>query len=68
MSAGTTVHWHGLEVDGDQDGGPHSGVLPGETWNPNFTIRQPTATLWYHPHLLHTTGEQVYMELRDCFI
>ncbi|MEK3822190.1 multicopper oxidase domain-containing protein [Cytobacillus sp. FSL W8-0315] len=67
MSVGTTVHWHGLEVDGDQDGGPHSGILPGETWNPNFTISQPAATLWYHPHLLHTTGEQVYMGLAGLF-
>ncbi|MBT2710975.1 multicopper oxidase domain-containing protein [Bacillus sp. ISL-47] len=67
MSTGTTVHWHGLEVDGDQDGGPHSGIQPGDTWNPQFTIKQPAATLWYHPHLLHTTGEQVYMGLAGLF-
>ncbi|MEN1970585.1 multicopper oxidase domain-containing protein [Lentibacillus sp. N15] len=46
----TTIHWHGLEVDGDADGGPHSGIQPGESWTPEFTIDQPAATLWYHPH------------------
>src|SRR5699024_4296028 len=24
----TTIHWHGLAVDGDEDGGPHSGIQP----------------------------------------
>ena len=64
----TTVHWHGLEVDGDQDGGPHSGIQPGTTWNPKFKIEQNAATLWYHPHLLHETGEHVYKGLAGLFI
>jgi len=64
----TTVHWHGLEVDGDQDGGPHSGIQPGTTWNPQFKIEQNAATLWYHPHLLHETGEHVYKGLAGLFI
>ena len=34
----TTVHWHGLEVDGEMDGGPHSPIMPGKQWNPSFTI------------------------------
>lgn len=46
----TTIHWHGLEVSGDKDGGPHSAINPGDTWSPRFTINQPAATLWYHPH------------------
>lgn len=64
----TTLHWHGLEVDGEQDGGPHSGIQPGTTWNPQFTIDQPAATLWYHPHLFHKTGEQVYKGLAGLFL
>jgi len=63
----TTVHWHGLEVDGENDGGPHSRIRPGETWNPKFTVTQPASTLWFHPHLLHKTGEQVYKGLAGLF-
>ena len=59
----TTVHWHGLEVDGGQDGGPHDGIKVGEIWKPEFTVEQPAATLWYHPHLKGTTADQVYMGL-----
>ncbi|MFC5591643.1 multicopper oxidase family protein [Sporosarcina soli] len=68
LGEATTVHWHGLEVDGEQDGGPHSGIQPGTTWNPKFTIEQPAATLWYHPHLIHKTGEHVYKGLAGLFI
>lgn len=67
LSEDTTVHWHGLEVDGEKDGGPHTKIKPGDTWSPTFTINQPAATLWYHPHLLHKTGEQVYKGLAGLF-
>ena len=63
----TTVHWHGLEVAGEMDGGPHQVVDSNTTWEPSFTIDQPAATLWYHPHLLHKTGEQVYKGLAGLF-
>lgn len=63
----TTVHWHGLEVPGEMDGGPHQVVDPNTSWQPHFTIDQPAATLWYHPHLLHKTGEQVYKGLAGLF-
>ncbi|MFC4767680.1 multicopper oxidase family protein [Effusibacillus consociatus] len=59
----TTVHWHGLELPGDMDGGPHNGIQPNETWNPQFTINQSAATLWFHPHPIHKTGAQVYKGL-----
>ncbi|WP_422484755.1 multicopper oxidase family protein [Gudongella sp. DL1XJH-153] len=64
----TTIHWHGLEVGGEDDGGPHSGIQPGETWTPEFTIDQPAATLWYHPHPESNTGRQVYKGLAGLFI
>ncbi|MGG6447409.1 multicopper oxidase family protein [Pseudobacillus badius] len=67
LAEATTVHWHGLEVDGEQDGGPHNGIKPGTTWNPQFKIEQSAATLWYHPHLLHETGEHVYKGLAGLF-
>ncbi len=63
LSFATTIHWHGLVVDGDQDGGPHQGILPGESWNPSFMVDQPAATLWYHPHLMGNTADQVYYGL-----
>lgn len=59
----TTLHWHGLVVDGEQDGGPHQGIQPGDSWNPTFTIDQPAATLWYHPHFMGDTADQVYYGL-----
>ncbi|MFS0672078.1 multicopper oxidase family protein [Ornithinibacillus sp. 179-J 7C1 HS] len=64
----TTLHWHGLLVDGENDGGPHSGIKPGETWEPEFTIEQPAATLWYHPHMMNATAKQVYEGLTGLFI
>lgn len=67
LSEPTTVHWHGLKVDGEMDGGPHSSIMPGNQWNPSFTINQPASTLWYHPHQQGKTGEQVYKGLAGLF-
>ena len=67
LDESTTVHWHGLEVPAEMDGGPHQGIEPKSTWTPSFTINQPAATLWYHPHLLGKTGEQVYKGLAGLF-
>lgn len=60
LDEATTLHWHGLRIDGKYDGGPHGGIMAGETWEPEFTIEQPAATLWYHPHLMERTAKQVY--------
>jgi len=67
LESSTTVHWHGLEVTGEMDGGPHQGIAPNSSWIPEFTIDQAAATLWYHPHLLNLTGEQVYKGLAGLF-
>ena len=64
----TTIHWHGLEVSGDEDGGPHSGIQSGESWTPEFKIEQLAATLWYHPHPEKNTGKQVYQGLAGLFL
>ncbi|MCB0809817.1 MAG: multicopper oxidase domain-containing protein, partial [Flavobacteriales bacterium] len=55
----TTVHWHGLHVAPQNDGGPHSAILPGGTWSPSFTIMDKAGTYWYHPHPHGKTMEQV---------
>lgn len=63
----TTVHWHGLHVNGDDDGGPHQPIVPGATWSPSFYVRQPASTAWYHPHAEGSTAEQVYRGLAGLF-
>lgn len=64
----TSVHWHGLHVPAEWDGGPRQEIRPGGTWNPRFTINQPAATLWYHPHAMGLTGEHAYMGLAGLFV
>jgi len=64
----TTVHWHGLLIPSDVDGGPHQLVQPGATWRPTLPIRQPAATLFYHPHVHGRTAEQVYAGLAGLLI
>nr|WP_102691430.1 multicopper oxidase domain-containing protein [Rummeliibacillus pycnus] len=59
----TTFHWHGLEIPGNEDGGPHKVLKPGETETIHFTVKQDAATLWFHPHPMHETGKQVFMGL-----
>ena len=63
----TTVHWNGLEVDGEMDGGPNQVIDTNTTWSPSFVIDQVASTLWFHPHVLHKTGEQVYKGLAGLF-
>jgi FtsP/CotA-like multicopper oxidase with cupredoxin domain len=64
----TSVHWHGMHLPAAMDGGPHQEVAPGATWRPEWTIDQPAATLWYHPHPHGRTEEQVYRGLAGMFI
>lgn len=55
----TTIHWHGLHVAPENDGGPHTSILPNAQWTPSFTILDKAATYWYHPHLHYKTNEHV---------
>jgi blue copper oxidase len=59
----TTVHWHGLEVPGDVDGGPQGIIKPGASRTVTFTPTQRAATCWFHPHQHGKTGYQVAMGL-----
>ena len=38
------------------------------TWEPVFSIDQPAATLWFHPHVIGTTAIQVYYGLAGLLI
>ena len=58
-----STHWHGLLVPGEHDGGPHLAIAPGATWQPEMTIAQDPATIWYHSHIHERTAEQVYFGL-----
>ncbi|MDO8578684.1 MAG: multicopper oxidase domain-containing protein [Dehalococcoidales bacterium] len=64
----TTVHWHGVLVPGEMDGGPHQTIAAGSEWNQSYVINQPAGTMWYHAHPLGTTGPQVYKGLAGLFI
>ena len=55
----TTIHWHGMHVSAENDGGPHTIILPGATWNPSFTVMDRAGTYWYHPHLHEKTNLHV---------
>ena len=55
----TTIHWHGMHVAPQNDGGPHTVILPGSTWQPQFTVMDNAAAYWYHPHLHMKTAEHV---------
>lgn len=55
----TTIHWHGMHVAPENDGGPHITIPPGTTWSPSFTVLDWASTYWYHPHLHMHTNEHV---------
>jgi blue copper oxidase len=64
----TTIHWHGMHLPAAADGGPHQPIEPGATWSPGWTIDQPAATLWYHPHLHQRTEDHVYRGIAGLFL
>ena len=59
----TTVHWHGLEIPGEVDGGPQGIIRAGDSRSVTFTPQQRAATCWFHPHQHGQTGRQVAMGL-----
>jgi suppressor of ftsI len=64
----TTLHWHGMHLPAEMDGGPHQPVAPGQQSDPSWTVDQPAATLWYHPHPHGETERQVGMGLAGMVI
>ena len=64
----TTVHWHGMHLPAEMDGGPHQMVAPDASWSPEWDIDQPAATLWYHPHPHGETEDHVARGLAGMFI
>jgi blue copper oxidase len=68
MDEETTTHWHGMSLPAVADGGPHSPIEPGATWTARWTVDQPAATLWYHPHPHGRTEDQVHRGLAGMVI
>lgn len=64
----TTLHWHGMHLPAVMDGGPHQMIEPGERWSPAWTVDQPAATLWFHPHPHGATADQVYRGAAGLFL
>lgn len=64
----TTLHWHGMHLPAEMDGNVHSVIAPNKSWDVAFDIKQPAATLWYHPHVMGNTGSQVYRGLAGLII
>lgn len=57
----TTMHWHGLHVSPENDGGPHIVIEDQDRWQPSFEILDHASTYWYHPHYHHKTHDHVQM-------
>lgn len=64
----SSLHWHGFHLPATEDGGPHQEIAPGQTWNPSFDVVQFAGTYWYHSHVMHKSGEQVYKGLAGMII
>ena len=73
----TTTHWHGMHLPAMMDGGPHSPIGPGQTWQATWKMLNRAGTYWYHPHphssigladSLNTTSWQVYQGLAAMMI
>jgi len=50
LDANSTIHWHGFKIPADMDGGPDTPVIAGGSKTYSFTMDQPAAPLWFHPH------------------
>ncbi len=64
----STLHWHGMLIPSSVDGGPHNSIRAGGVWQPALAVRQPAATLWFHPHPHGRTGRQVYSGMAGMMI
>ena len=68
LDADSTIHWHGFKIPAIMDGGPDVPVASGTIKEYTFTMNQPAAPLWFHPHPDMQTGKQVYMGLAGAFL
>lgn len=59
----TSIHWHGLLIQGVMDGAPgfngYQPIMPGQTYTYRFKLRQ-AGTYWYHSHSASQEQEGMY--------
>jgi len=62
-----SLHWHGVEVDGDSDGTgvTQNHLTPGESYTYRFIAPRP-GIFWFHPHM--KPGAQVFAGMYGAFI
>ena len=67
LSAPSSIHWHGIELNNASDGTAVSQdpVMPGESFVYRFQVTRP-GIFWYHPHIKPTN--QVFKGLYGSFI
>jgi len=68
LMSDSTIHWHGFKIPANMDGGPDFPVAPNKSMTYSFTMDQPAASMWFHPHPDMQTGKQVYMGLAGVFL
>ncbi|GAA5228715.1 multicopper oxidase family protein [Paeniglutamicibacter antarcticus] len=71
LEAPTNLHVHGLQVSPEGNGdNPFVSVLPGETFDYEFTLAKdhPPGTYWYHPHHHGHVAEQIAAGLYGAII
>ncbi|MBL0126672.1 MAG: multicopper oxidase domain-containing protein [Flavobacteriales bacterium] len=68
LSQITTMHWHGLRVPGEFDGGPQRVIDPGDVWDVKYQVKNPAGTYWYHPHPHMLTAFQASMGIAGFII
>ncbi len=56
----STIHWHGLHIPGDVDGGPHQEIEHGAVWSPDVPLVQHASMNWFHSHTHGKTAQQTY--------
>ena len=59
LNDSTTLHWHGMHLPAEMDGGPHQIIPRDATWKPYWKVTNNAATYWYHPHLHHMSEAQI---------
>ena len=64
----SSLHWHGFHLPPTEDGGPHQEIAANQVWNPSFDVVQFAGTYWYHSHVMHNAGSQVYKGLAGMII
>lgn len=64
----STLHWHGFHLPPLADGGPHQEIAANQLWSPAFDVVQFAGTYWYHSHVMHGSGGQVYKGLAGMII